>query len=48
MLTALKIYKDEGNVASYYEDIDKIIYTKKEEYRMLVGTDPGSGGAGKF
>lgn len=37
MLTALKIYKDEGNVASYYEEIDKIISGKKDEYRELVG-----------
>lgn len=37
MLTALKIYKDEGNVASYYEEIDKIISKKKDEYRELVG-----------
>lgn len=36
MLTALKIYKEEGNVASYYEDIDKIISRKKEEYREMV------------
>lgn len=36
MLTALKIYKDEGNVASYYEEIDKIISKKKDEYRELV------------
>lgn len=36
MLTALKIYKDEGNAASYYEEIDKIIAKKKEEYREFV------------
>lgn len=36
MLSALKIYKDEGNVASYYEEIDKIISGKKDEYRELV------------
>lgn len=36
MLTALKIYKDEGNAASYYEEIDKIITKKKDEYRELV------------
>ncbi len=36
MLTALKIYKEEGNVASYYEEIDKIIAKKKDEYRELV------------
>lgn len=37
MLSALKIYKEEGNVASYYEEIDKIISNKKDEYRELVG-----------
>ncbi len=36
MLTALKIFKDEGNVASYYEEIDKIISKQKDEYRELV------------
>ena len=36
MLTALKIYKEEGNVASYYDEIDKIISRKKDEYRELV------------
>lgn len=36
MLTALEIYKDEGNVASYYEEIDKIISRQKDEYRELV------------
>lgn len=36
MLSALKIYKDEGNVASYYEEIDKVIAGLKEEYRGLV------------
>lgn len=36
MLSALKIYKEEGNVASYYEEIDKIISQKKDEYRELV------------
>ncbi len=36
MLSALKIYKEEGNVESYYEEIDKIISRKKEEYRELV------------
>lgn len=35
-LTALKIYKEEGNVASYYEEIDKIISRQKDEYRELV------------
>lgn len=37
MLTALKIYKEEGNVASYYQEIDKILTRKKDEYRQLVG-----------
>lgn len=36
MLSALKIYKDEGNVSSYYEEIDKIISELKNEYRRLV------------
>lgn len=36
MLSALKIYKEEGNVASYYEEIDKIIYQLKEDYLQLV------------
>lgn len=36
MLAALKIYKDEGNAASYYEEIDKIIAKKKDEYREFV------------
>lgn len=36
MLTALKIYKDEGNEPSYFEEIDRIISKKKEEYRELV------------
>ncbi len=36
MLTALKIYKNEGNAASYYEQIDKIISEQKDEYRELV------------
>lgn len=36
MLSALKIYKEEGNVASYYEEIDKIIYQLKENYLQLV------------
>lgn len=35
-LTALEIYKEEGNVASYYEEIDKIISKQKDEYRELV------------
>ena len=36
MLSALKIYKEEVNVASYYEEIDKIIYRLKEDYLQLV------------
>lgn len=36
MLSALKIYKDEGNAVSYYEDIDRIISELKEEYRECV------------
>ncbi len=32
----MKIYKEEGNVASYYEEIDKIIYRLKEDYLQLV------------
>lgn len=36
MMSALGIYKDEGNVASYYEEIDKLIVGLKEEYRQLV------------
>ncbi len=36
MLSALKFYKDEGNVASYYDDIDQIIMKKEDEYRELV------------
>lgn len=32
MLNALSIYKDEGNVASYYEEIDKVIAGMKEDY----------------
>ena len=36
MLTALKFYKEEGNVASYYEDIDRIIMKKEDEYREMV------------
>ena len=35
MLSALKIYKDEGNVSSYYEEIDKIISELKSGYRQL-------------
>lgn len=36
MMSALGIYKDEGNVASYYEEIDKQITELKDEYRQLV------------
>ena len=36
MMSALGIYKDEGNVASYYEEIDKQITVLKDEYRQLV------------
>lgn len=36
MLSALKIYKEEGNTASYYEEIDKIIDGLKESYRESV------------
>lgn len=36
MLSALKIYKDEGNTASYYEEIDKIIGELKDKYRESV------------
>lgn len=36
MLSALKIYKDEGNVVSYYEEIDKVISDLKDDYRLHV------------
>ena len=36
MLSALKIYKEEGNTASYYEEMDKIITRLKENYRDNV------------
>lgn len=36
MLNALNIYKDEGNVASYYEEIDKVIAGLKEDYLKQV------------
>lgn len=36
MLSALKIYKDEGNTASYYEEMDRIITRLKEHYRESV------------
>lgn len=35
-MSALSIYKDEGNVASYYEEIDKLIATMKDDYRGMV------------
>jgi len=38
MLNALSIYKDEGNVASYYEEIDKVISGMKEDYLQYVTT----------
>lgn len=36
MLSALGIYKEEGNVASYYEEIDKLIGKLKDDYREFV------------
>ena len=36
MLSALRIYKEEGNAASYYEEIDKIISGLKNKYRESV------------
>lgn len=36
MLTALSIYKEEGNTVSYYEEIDKIISDLKKQYRECV------------
>ena len=36
MLSALKIYKEEGNTASYYEEIDKVIVGLKDSYREIV------------
>lgn len=35
-LSALRFYKEEGNVASYYDEIDKIISGLKDEYRQMV------------
>ncbi len=35
-LSALEIYRDEGNAASYYEEIDKMITQLKEDYRQSV------------
>lgn len=36
MLNALDIYKDEGNVASYYEEMDRVISGMKEDYLKQV------------
>ena len=36
MLSALRIYKEEGNAASYYEEIDGIISELKDKYRENV------------
>ena len=36
MLNALNIYKDDGNVASYYEQIDNVIAGMKEDYIKQV------------
>ena len=36
MLNALDIYKEEGNVASYYDEIDKVICGMKEDYLKQV------------
>ncbi len=36
MLSALQFYREEGNTASYYEDIDKMIAQLKEDYRSSV------------
>lgn len=36
MLSTLNIYKDEGNVASYYEEIDKVIAEMKDDYLKQV------------
>lgn len=36
MLSALQFYREEGNTASYYEDIDKMIAKLKEDYRSSV------------
>ncbi len=35
-LSALEIYRDEGNTASYYEEIDKMISYLKNDYRKSV------------
>lgn len=36
MLSALKIYKEEGNVASYYKEIDELLTNLKDAYREAV------------
>jgi len=36
MLTTLTIYKEEGNVSSYYQEIDKLIGSLKDDYREFV------------
>lgn len=36
MLNALNIYKNEGNVASYYDEIDKVIAGMKKDYIKQV------------
>lgn len=36
MLSALEIYKEEGNTSSYYEEIDKVIAGLKDSYREIV------------
>lgn len=36
MLNALNIYKDEGNVASYYDEIDRVIDGLKDQYLKQV------------
>ncbi len=38
MLSALSIFKEEGNTSSYYEEIDKVILGLKETYREIVGS----------
>ncbi len=35
-LSALEIYRDEGNTASYYDEIDKMIMQLKNDYRQSV------------
>lgn len=36
MLSALQIYKEEGNTVSYYKEMDKIIAELKEKYRECI------------